>query len=205
MPLYFSVSTNTMAIPSVRYTEVLKKVLDYAKAVLQIQVIDTSDLDPYFKGDLDGMRIWIASALEDDEELFNVVHLIGHSVQWNVSDKLRALGSVLHEKPNDELLHQLQEYEWEANCYGLYILHTLEVYDLDQWLSEKYRVDMFYLTHYYKTGEKLKEITDISLAYPFTWPLVEKKIPLFVPRANPETRRGIVIDFTDSVKKSRNN
>jgi hypothetical protein len=199
--LYFSFLIKDMVIQQHRFTEVLSKVLEYAKNVLQIQVIDTSDLDPYFKGDLDGARIWIASALEDDEELFNVIHLIGHSVQWNVSNQLRSLGSVLHEKPNDQLLCQLQEYEWEANCYGLYLLHKLDVFDLDEWLSEKYRVDMFYLTHYYKTGEKLKEITDISLAYQFTWPLVEKKIPSFVPWANPETRRGIVIDFTNLTKK----
>lgn len=192
-----------MAIQQQRFMEVLSKVLEYAKNVLQIQVIDTSDLDPYFKGDLDGARIWIASSLEDDEELFNVIHLIGHSVQWNVSDQLRSLGSVLHEKPNDQLLHQLQEYEWEANCYGLYLLHLLDVFDLDEWLSEKYRVDMFYLTHYYKTGEKLKEITDISLAYQFTRPLLEKEIPSFVPWANPETRRGIVIDFTNLTKKEQ--
>lgn len=189
-----------MAIPQQRFTEVLKNVLDYAKNIMHIQVIDTSDLDPYFKGDLDGARIWIASALDDEEELFNVLHLLGHSVQWNVSDELRALGSVLHEKPNDQLLRQLQQYEWEANCYGLYLFHTIGVYDLDEWLSEKYRMDMFYLTHYYKTGEKLKEITNIALAYQFTWALVEKKIPEFVPFANPETRRGIVIDFTNATK-----
>jgi hypothetical protein len=135
--------------------------------------------------------------------LFNVIHLLGHCVQWNVSKELRALGSVLHEKPNDQLLHKLQVYEWEANCYGLAILHEIHVHDLDKWLFEKYRLDMFYLTHYYKTGEKLKEITDFALAHQFTWPLVEKKIPEFIPYANPETRRGIVIDFTNDVKNTR--
>jgi hypothetical protein len=193
-----------MAIPVQRFTEVLKKVLHYAKNEMHIDIIDTSDLDPYFKGDLDGARIWIASALDDDEELFNVVHLLGHSVQWNVSNELRELGSVLHERPDDQLLFQLQRYEWEANCYGLCILHALGVTDLDEWLAEKYRMDMFYLTHYYKTGEKLKEITDISLAYRFTWPLLEKKVPAFIPRPNPETRRGIVIDFTNATKQMAN-
>lgn len=54
---------------------------------------------------------------------------------------------------------------------------------------------MFYLTHYYKTGEKLKEITDISKANEFSWPLVPKEIPHFFPYANKETRKGIVIEF----------
>ena len=188
-----------MSISSLRFTEVLKKVQDYAQGVLGLSIIDTSDLDPYFKGDLDGIRIWIASALDDDEELFNVLHLVGHSVQWNVSNELRSLGSVLHLKPDDGTLYKLQQYEWEANCYGLCILHKLQVLDLDEWLSRKYTEDMYYLTHFYKTGEKLKEITDISRVYEFTWPLVEKEIPIFSPWANPETRRGIVIDFTNAV------
>lgn len=54
---------------------------------------------------------------------------------------------------------------------------------------------MFYLTHYYKTGEKLKTITDLSRAYEFTWPLKDINIPKFTPYANLESRRGIVIDF----------
>jgi len=194
-----------MGILHQRFTDVLNEVLEYARNRLHIEVIDTSDLDPYFKGDLDGARIWIASALDDEEELFNVIHLLGHSIQWNVSKELRVLGSVLHEKPDDQLLHKLQEYEWEANCYGFEIIHEIGVRDLDQWLFEKYRLDMFYLTHYYKTGEKLKEITNIALAHQFTWPLVEKKIPEFIPYANPETRRGIVIDFTNDVKAIKKN
>jgi hypothetical protein len=185
-----------MSISSSRFTEVLSKVQEYAENVLGLTIIDTSDLDPYFKGDLDGLRIWIASALDDDEELFNVLHLVGHSVQWNVSDELRALGSVLYLKPDNRTLYRLQEYEWEANCYGLYILHYLKIFDLDGWLKKKYTEDMYFLTHFYKTGEKLKEITDISRAYEFTRPLVEKEVPHISPKANPETRRGIVIDFT---------
>ena len=190
-----------MMIPQKRFTEVLQKVLQFAKEVLGITVIDTSALDPYFKGDLDGVRIWIASALDDEEELFNVLHLLGHTVQWNISNELRTLGSVLHYRPDDQLLRKLQEYEWEANCYGLFIFHQLGIYDLDNWLSEIYKMDMFYLTHYYKTGEKLKEVTDFSLSHQFTWPLTEKKIPLFIPFPSAESRNGIVLDFTNATKK----
>jgi hypothetical protein len=190
-----------MTVSNSRYTEVLEKVQDYAEKMLKLLIIDTSDLDPYFKGDLDGVRIWIASALDDDEELFNVLHLIGHSVQWNIDNELRSLGSVLHLKPDDVTLRKLQEYEWEANCYGLFLLHKLQVFDLDEWLFKKYTEDMYYLTHFYKTGEKLKEITDIGRVYKFSRPLMEKEIPNFTPWANPESRRGIVIDFTNATTK----
>jgi len=185
-----------------RFTEVLEKVRGYAENVLKLSIIDTSDLDAYFKGDLDGVRIWIASALDDDEELFNILHLVGHSAQWNLNSELRSLGSVLHLKPDDKTLYQLQEYEWEANCYGLSILHKLNVFDLDTWYFEKYKEDMYYLTHFYKTGEKLKVVTDVGKLYEFNRPLMEKNIPTFFPRANSESRRGIVIDFTNSTKRN---
>jgi len=181
-------------IPEYKFTNALAKIWEYSKEI-GLEIVDTSKLDPFFKGDLNGVNIWIAATLPDEEELFNVLHLIGHSVQWNVSKELRALGSVLHNKPTEEVLKALQEYEWEANCYGLYALHQVGVHDLDGWLYAKYIEDMFYLTHYYKTGEKLKQITDISLAYSFTKPLKPLKIPKFEAYANAESRNGIVIDF----------
>lgn len=179
-----------------RFTDALAKVYEYAKN-LGLTIVDTNDLDRYFKGDLNGLNILISSGLEDEEELFNVLHLIGHSIQWNVDADLRAMGSVLHEKPDDELLKKLQVYEWEANCYGLTILHQVGVHELDKWLTDKYVEDMHYLTNYYKTGEKVKVITDLSLEYEFTWPLKDIVIPEFTPYPNVETRsrRGIVIDF----------
>lgn len=190
-----------MPITPQRFTDVLKKLQLYAENQLGLKIIDTSDLDPYFKGDLDGARIWIASALDDEEELFNVLHLVGHSIQWNVSDELRSLGSVLHEKPDDATLLRLQQYEWEANCYGIFILHELGVFDLDEWLTEKYTEDMCYLTHFYKTGEKLKEVTEVSRAYKFNRALEDKTIPIFKAWSNPEKRNGIVIDFTNALNK----
>lgn len=179
-----------------KFTTILKKVYQYA-GKLGLNIIDTKELDKYFKGDLDGINILISSDLDDEEELFNVLHLIGHSIQWNTSPELRQLGSVLHHKPNTELLRKLQEYEWQAACYSISILHIVNGSDeeMDVWLDEQYRSDMFYLTHYYKTGEKLKEITDIAKANEFTWRLDDLKIPKFTPYANLESRSGIVIDF----------
>jgi hypothetical protein len=191
----------TMQISPERFTEVLKLVRSYTTTI-GIQMVDTSELDPYFKGDLNGVSIWIAEALGDEEELFNSLHLIGHSVQWNVSKELRAMGSVFYTNPDDELLKKLQVYEWEANCYGLWVLHNLGVKDLDKWLFEKYREDMFYLTHFYKTGEKLKEITDFARSHEFIWPLEEKEVPAFTAYPNEESRNGIVVDFTNALKQN---
>ncbi|MEP7110165.1 MAG: hypothetical protein ABI760_19370 [Ferruginibacter sp.] len=155
----------------------------------------THNLDPFFKGDLDGKRIFIGYHLGVEEKLFNLLHLAGHSIQWNIDDLLRNLGSELYLHPDDKLLKKLQTYEWQANCYGLSILHKAGIFDLDNWLSQKYILDMLYLTHFYKTGKKLKHITSLAKAYPFKRELSIISLPSFVPAAGDRTRNGIVINF----------
>src|SRR5258705_2479022 len=83
----------------------------------------THNLDPFFKGDLDGKTIYIGSHLSAEEKVFNLLHLAGHSVQWNIDELLRNLGSELYRNPSDALLLKLQEYEWQANCYSLSVFH----------------------------------------------------------------------------------
>ena len=155
----------------------------------------THKLDPFFKGDLDGKIIVIGNHLGVEEKLFNLLHLAGHSIQWNVDELLRNLGSELYQHPGDELLHRLQSYEWQANCYALSILHKAGIFDLDNWLSQKYIIDMLYLTHFYKTGKKLKQVTSVARAYPFNKELKPIPIPSFIATSGYKTRNGIVISF----------
>ncbi|MES2331618.1 MAG: hypothetical protein V4539_18575 [Bacteroidota bacterium] len=162
---------------------------------MSLEIVYTHNLDPYFKGDLDGKRIFIGNHLSAQEKLFNLVHLAGHSIQWNIDPLLRSLGSELYRNPDDTLLKKLQSYEWQANCYGLTILHKAGVHGLDAWLSKQYVLDMFYLTHFYKTGKKLKHITAVAKAYPFNRDLKLMPIPKFNPEASGITRNGIVIAF----------
>ncbi len=176
------------------FINILQRVHDYARG-LGLIVKDSTTLNSYFKGDTNGQKIWTSFKLNDEDELFNVLHMIGHCIQWGISEELRNLGSVLHTNPDDILLRRLQEYEWEANCYALYLLHDLGIYNLDKWLSDQYHKDMYYLTHFYKTGEKVKEITETALRYAFIKELYPKEIPKFTPHAILGSRDGIVIDF----------
>jgi hypothetical protein len=181
-----------------------KKKIDFAKILHRCEKVVkemglvihyTHNLDPFFKGDLDGKRIFIGDHLHAEEKLFNLVHLTGHSIQWNINELLRNLGSDLYLHPDDKLLKKLQTYEWQANCYGLAVLHTAGIFNLDKWLSKKYILDMLYLTHFYKTGKKLKRITKVAKAYPFKRKLAVIPIPPFVPASGGRTRNGIVISF----------
>lgn len=177
------------------WSEALKSVINYAENKLKLNIIDDIQLDQYFKGDMDGLNIITSSLIDDEEELFNILHMIGHCIQWNVDDELRKLGNVLYTNPSDRLLRKLQEYEWEANCYALSILHNVKIYNLDIWLYDCYIKDMYYLTHFYKTGEKVKEITSVSIKYSYTKLLYPKEIPPFTPVAGERSRSGIVISF----------
>jgi hypothetical protein len=173
-------------------------VLQKCEAVVKemgLVICYTHNLDPFFKGDLDGKIIYIGNHLSVKEKVFNLLHLAGHSIQWNVDELLRNLGSELYRNPDDELLKKLQVYEWQANCYALSILHKAGIFNLDNWLSQKYIIDMLYLTHFYKTGEKLKQITTIAKAYPFKRELEVQPIPAFTPAAGTHTRNGLVISF----------
>lgn len=181
-----------------------KKNIDFATVLMQCEKVVkkmgllvhyTHNLDAFFKGDLDGKRIYIGDHLSTEEKLFNLLHLAGHSIQWNIDELLRNLGSELYRNPDDALLKKLQTYEWQANCYALAVLHKAKVTDLDKWLSKKYVLDMLYLTHFYKTGKKLKRITKLAKAYPFKRRLEIKEIPSFVPSSGNRTRNGLVIAF----------
>jgi hypothetical protein len=175
-----------------------KKALQKSEQVVSemgLEVIYTHNLDPFFKGDLDGKRIFIGSHLETEEKLFNLLHLAGHSVQWNISGLLRTLGTHLYLNPDNKLLKKLQTYEWQANCYALSILHKAGIHTLDKWLTKKYVLDMLYLTYFYKTGKKLKRVTSIAKAYPFKRELKVIPIPSFTPTITTRTRNGLVISF----------
>ena len=161
-----------------------------------LTIVYTHNLDPFFKGDLDGKTIYIGYHLSAQEKLFNLLHLAGHSVQWNTDELLRTLGSELYVNPSDDLIRKLQVYEWQANCYALTILHKTGESRLDKWLTRKYTEDMLYLTQFYKTGKKSKHVSPkIANAFPFNRMLEERPIGTFTPQASNRTRNGLVVSF----------
>lgn len=190
------------------FTITLKGVIEYAKT-LGIIVINSTKLDTYFKGDMDGLHIWTRFTDEDsddEEELFSVLHMIGHTIQWAISEELRMLGSVLHKNPSPELLIKLQEYEYEANCYALKVMITKNTKrwnidigrELFLWLNRKYVEDTYLLTHFYKTGEKTHDLEVAKKSWNREGPPKElnfKEIPPFTPVQIQGTRNGLVIDF----------
>lgn len=175
------------------FTLVLNDVIKYINK-LGFKVVIKNDLDTFFKGDLDGKTIYLVN-LKDEEKLFNVLHLVGHCIQWNLSKELRDFGNVVYTNPSDELINKLQTYEYEANCYGLMVLKIVGHYYLKQWLENKFEEDLLYLTYFYKTGEKNKNIKKLEDKYSFNKSLECKEIPKIKVKSQKLTRNGIVINF----------
>ena len=172
------------------HTQALEDVTKYANAH-GIDVVYTKDLDPFFKGDLDGQTIWLDESLSHKEKLFNLLHLIGHTIQWATDEFAYTIGSVLHEKPSPLLLETLLRYEREAAGYGKYILYRLGyLIKLAAWYDDMFFMDMKYLTHFYKTGEK---------NYNIDAPSPIKRLPAlalplsYTPKKRDKSREGIVI------------
>ncbi len=115
------------------------------------------DVPNPFTGDLDGEMIAVEYDLDIEDAVFILIHLFGHTVQWNVSERAREIGFA---KPGtvtwtEEALREVAEYEAEACRYSLRLLHEAGVHDLDQWVSDFAACDTAYLMHFYRTGEKL--------------------------------------------------
>lgn len=141
-----------MVIPAERFREVFGIVepLIENRWGIPIRVRDVPDP---FTGDLDGAEIQVDFNLEAEDACFIVVHLFGHTVQWNTDADARAIGT--WPGPwTEEKLAQVRIYEQTACRYSMQLFHEAGIHDLDQWLSDFAACDYGYLDHFYRTGEK---------------------------------------------------
>jgi hypothetical protein len=161
----------------VRMREVFDRVEMHLERRYGIPVVITDVAAP-FTGDLDGREIQIDHDQDVENALFVLIHLFGHTVQWNLSERAREIGSVAQANPSPELLEELRVYEEEACRYSLRLLHDLGIHDLDAWVSDFARCDFAYLAHFYATGEKAPFRSFWRTGTPLLQPLA---IPPFTP------------------------
>ncbi|HVK76161.1 MAG TPA: hypothetical protein VM734_22700 [Kofleriaceae bacterium] len=147
------------------------------------------DVPAPFTGDLDGAEIHIDHDLEAEDALFILVHLFGHTVQWNTSAEARAIGT--HRGPWDEAaLAALRTYETDACRLSMQLFHDAGVHDLDQWLSDFAACDYAYLEHQYRTGDKRPFRSFWRTGSPLLTPVA---IPSFEPQRWLSRWDGVVL------------
>lgn len=136
------------------------------------------DVPNPFTGDLDGREIIVDPDASIEDAVFIVVHLFGHTVQWNISARAREIAFARPGAWTEAALAELAAYEREACGYSLQLLHDAGVRDLDAWISDFAACDAAYLMHFYRTGEKRPFRSFWSSDAPLLSPL---PIPAFQP------------------------
>ncbi len=173
-----------------RFREVFDRVQTHLENSYEIPVI-ISDVPNPFTGDLDGAEIRIDYDLCAEDSLFILVHLFGHTVQWNLSAAARDIGTDAATVVSEERLQAIEQYELEACAYSLQLFHNLGIHDLDQWLSDFATCDLRYLMHFYRSGGEKRPFFDF-------WregsPRIEgRPIPHFRPTRWVSRADGVVV------------
>jgi len=127
----------------------------------------------------DGTETGIDYANDLEMSLCVLVHLFGHTVQWNTVPEYRNFESKVKPGSAPDLIEQARVYELNASRLGLQLLHELGVRDRDQWLSNWCLGDWTYLSTYYRTA-KLPAWSDCIV---HDAPLIE---PLAIPSFEPQ-------------------
>lgn len=160
-----------------QFYELFNRIEQHLEARYGLPVILT-DVNNPFTGDLDGGEVRIDYEVSPEEAVFILIHLFGHTVQWNTDPTARETSFAAEVKQSEERIQALHVYEMEAVAYSQQLLHELGVRDLDQWVADYAHCDFRYLTHLYRTGEKV----DFHSFWEPDQPLIAPKpIPPFRP------------------------
>ncbi len=112
--------------------------------------VSISDVIDPNTGDFDGVSIKVDFALELDLAFYVLLHLFGHSVQWNLSAEYRRLGQdQTIPKPPEEMA-RIHDYERDATRYSLTLCRVAGVRPLDEidrWVSDWFDADYAFLAH----------------------------------------------------------
>ena len=172
-----------------RFREVYNTVADYVERRYGVPVV-ISDVTNPFTGDLDGAEIHVDYENAIEDAVFILVHLFGHTVQWNLSEYNRKIGYEVQQNPSQEKLDELERYEKEACRYSLQLFHDAGVHDLDQWMADYAGCDFAFLRSFYATGKKKPFRTFWKDGQP---PLDALTIPEFQPTKWMSRWQGIAV------------
>lgn len=129
-------------------------------------------------GDLDGTDIVLDSANDAETELYVLLHLFGHTAQWNTDARLRELGHRRPKHATPELMAEIQKYEMNASRIGISLLREIGHGEAQEWVSRFFWADWKFLETLYTTGEKIDMVVDWTEPIQILEPM---PIPQFTP------------------------
>jgi hypothetical protein len=111
---------NVATLSTVDFRTVFRALVERIERAHSLKV-NVGPVTGSYTGQFDGREIWVDVDKDPEEAVFILVHLFGHTVRWNLSERLRMLGlAVTGVKEED--LPRIYEYECEASQFGLALL-----------------------------------------------------------------------------------
>ena len=167
-------------IQSVDFRKVFRAVVEHIETAYSLKV-NVGPVTGSYTGQFDGKEIWVDLDKDPEEALFILVHLFGHTVQWNIDEKLRVLG-LANSGVTESDLPRIYQYERQASQLGLALLEEADEFRLARWLTDRFGADWKFLEHFYRTGEKVRFETEAGAGEPLVTSI---PIPKFVPQRWP--------------------
>ena len=113
-----------MKVPNIPFDDDCAVVQQQIERVYGIKVV-TRDIPDPLTGDLDGLEIHIDCAITAEQRLFLLVHLFGHTVQWNLDPGAFDIGKQYCPPVAENLIPRIIEYEYEAPVMDLHCARML--------------------------------------------------------------------------------
>ena len=132
-------------IRSVDFRKVFRAVVEHIEAVYSLKV-NVGPVTGSYTGQFDGKELWVDLDRDPEEALFILVHLFGHTVQWNIGEKLRILG-LANSGVTESDLPRIYQYERQASQLGLALLEETDEFRLARWLTDRFGADWKFLEH----------------------------------------------------------
>lgn len=171
---------NVATTTAVDFRVVFAALVEHIEGVYFLKV-NIGPVTGSYTGQFDGKEIWVDLDRDPEEAVFILVHLFGHTVQWNLDEKLRLLG-LANCGVTEEDLPRIYQHERQASQLGLALLEETGELRLARWLSDCFGADWKFLAHFYRTGEKRRFDREEGAEEPL---LSSVSIPSFIPQRWP--------------------
>jgi len=171
---------NVATLSTVDYRTVFRSLAEHIERAYSLKV-NAGPVIGSYTGQFDGKEIWVDLDKDPEEAVFILVHLFGHTVQWNLDEKLRLLGLAIS-GVKEEDLPRIYQYERQASQFGLALLEETGEFGLARWLTDRFGADWKFLAHFYRTGDKILFETEARADEPL---LTALPIPGFIPQRWP--------------------